>query len=85
MNYPILSNMTLISLLKEYECQFVKDETYIGTIPLTSMMIDTGTSDPISQKPYLIVMKHYQWVKEEIEKTTCSQGHLVVADPVGQH
>ena len=33
-----------------------------------SMTIDTGTSDLISQKPYPIAMKHYQWVKEEIEK-----------------
>ena len=32
------------------------------------MTIDSGTSDPISQKPYSIVMKKYQWVKEEIEK-----------------
>ena len=33
-----------------------------------SMAIDTSTSDPVSQKPYPIAMKHYQWVKEEIEK-----------------
>ena len=32
------------------------------------MTIDTGASDPIPQKPYPITMKHYQWVKEEIEK-----------------
>ena len=32
------------------------------------MTIDTGTSDPVSQKPYPIAMKHYQWVKEEMEK-----------------
>ena len=32
------------------------------------MTIDTGTSDPFSQKPYPMPMKHYQWVKEEIEK-----------------
>ena len=56
----------LDTLQKEYE--FAKDETSIGTTPLTSMMIDTGASDPISQKPYPITMKHYQWVKEEIEK-----------------
>ena len=31
-------------------------------------MIDTGNSDPVSQKPYPITTKHYQWVKEEIEK-----------------
>ena len=67
----------LDALLKEYESQFVKDKTFIGTTPLTSMMIDTGSSDPVSQKPYLIAMKHYQWVKEEIEnllaaKVICS-------------
>ena len=54
--------MNVDALLKEYETQFVKDKTSIGTTPLTSMMIDTGTSDPISQKPYPITMKHYQWV-----------------------
>ena len=32
------------------------------------MTIDTGAFDPISQKPYPITMKHYQWMKEEIEK-----------------
>ena len=55
-------------LLQEYESQFAKGETTIGTTPLTSMTIDTGTADPVSQKPYPIAMKHYQWVKEEIEK-----------------
>ena len=55
-------------LLQEYELQFTKDETSIGTTPLTSITIDTGTSDPVSQRPYPIAMKHYQWVKEEIEK-----------------
>ena len=55
-------------LLQEYESQFTKDKTTIGTTPLRSMTIDTGTTNPVSQKPYLIAMKHYQWVKEEIEK-----------------
>ena len=58
----------LNTFLKEYESQFAKDEASIRTTPLTSMMINTGNSDPVSQKPYPIVMKHYQWVKEEIEK-----------------
>ena len=39
----------LNALLKEYESQFTKDETSIGTTPLTSMMIDTGNSDPVSR------------------------------------
>ena len=58
----------LAALLKEYDSQFTQDETSLGTTPLTEMMIDTGTSDPVSQKPYPIAMKHYQWVKDEIEK-----------------
>ena len=48
--------------------EFAKDEISIGTTPLTSMTIDTGTSKPISLKPYPIAIKHYQWVMDEIEK-----------------
>ena len=47
----------LDTLLKEYESQFAKDDTSIRTTPLTSMKIDTGNSDPLSQKPYPIAMK----------------------------
>ena len=32
------------------------------------MAIDTGTANPVSQKPYPIAMKHYERVKDEIEK-----------------
>ena len=60
----------LEAILKEYVSQFSQDETSIGTTHLTEMMTDTGTSEPVSQKPYPIVMKHYQWVKDEIEKLT---------------
>ena len=55
-------------LLGTFKDQFMKDETTIGTTPLTQMSIDMGDSDPISQKPYPVAMKHYQWVKEEINK-----------------
>ena len=55
-------------LLRTFKDQFAKDETTIGTTPLTQMSINTGDSDPISQKPYPVAMKHYQWVKEEIDK-----------------
>ena len=58
----------LDTLLKEYESQFAKDETSIRTTPLMEMTIDTGNSDPVSQKPYPITMKNYQWVKDEVEK-----------------
>ena len=56
----------LDTLLKECASQFAKDERSIDTTPLTEMTIDTGT-EPVSQKPYPITMKNYQWVKDEIE------------------
>ena len=58
----------LDALLKKYTSQFMKDEAPIGKTPITEMTIDTGTSDHVSQKPYPIAMKNYQWVKEEIAK-----------------
>ena len=56
-------------------------------------MIDTATSEPFSQKPYLIAMKHYQWVKEETEKllaakficTSCSSWSApIIVVPKGE-
>ena len=58
----------LEALLKEYTTQFAQDGTSIGTKPLTKLTIGTGNTEPVSQKPYPITMKHYQWVKDEIEK-----------------
>ena len=58
----------LDNLLGTFKDQFAKDKTTIGTTPLTQMSIDTGDSDPVSQKPYPVAMKHYNWVKEEINK-----------------
>ena len=58
----------LDNLLGTLKDQFAKDEMTIGTTPLTQMSIDTGDSDPVSQKPYPVAMKHYNWVKEEIDK-----------------
>ena len=55
-------------LLRTFKDQFMKDETTIGTTPLIQMSIDMGDSDPLSQKPYPVAMKHYQWVKEQIDK-----------------
>ena len=51
---------SLTSLLEEYNSQFAQDETSIGTTMLTSMSIDTGNTNPVSQKPYPIAMKHYE-------------------------
>ena len=68
--YQLDSNIQqqLDNLLGTFKDQFTKDEMTIGTTPLTQMSIDTGDSDPVSQKPYPVAMKHYNWVKEEINK-----------------
>ena len=58
----------LVELLKEYDSHFAHDETTIGATPLIEMTIDTGTSEPVSQKPYTLTMKYYKWVKDEINK-----------------
>ena len=58
----------LTELLKEYDYQFAQDAASIGITPLTEMTIDMGTSEPVSQKSYPMAMKHYKWVKDEINK-----------------
>ena len=63
---PIQDSLKL--LLEKHKSQFAKDKTSIGTTPLKSMPIDTGIANPVSQKPYPIAMKHYEWVKNEIEE-----------------
>ena len=40
----------LEALLKECASRFSQDENSNGTTPLTEMMIDTGTSEPVLQK-----------------------------------
>ena len=55
-------------MLREYKSQFAQDETIIKTTPPIEMKIDTGDSEPVSQKPYPILMKHYTWVKDKINK-----------------
>ena len=49
----------------------VKMDTFKPPLPKVKQIIqilDTGTSEPVSQKPYPIAMKHYKWVNNEISK-----------------
>ena len=59
---------SLNQLLETFKSQFSQDETSIGTTHLAKMQIDSGNSEPVSQKPYPIAMKHYDWVRSEINK-----------------
>ena len=58
----------LTELLQEYDSQCACNETTIGTTPRTEITIDTGNSESVPYKPYPIGMKHYNWVKDEINK-----------------
>ena len=64
----LIIQQQLDNLLGTFKDQFAKDKMTIGTTPLTQMSIDTGDSNPVSQKPYPVAMKHYNWVKGEIDK-----------------
>ena len=35
------------------------------------MHFDTGDSPPICQKPYILPLKHYSWVQQEIKTLEC--------------
>ena len=48
------------------------------------MTEDTGTTDPVSQKQYPIAMKHYEWVKDEIEKLLAAIA-ICTSHSIGQH
>ena len=55
------------NLCSEFEDIFSRDSADLGKTPLLKMDIPTGDSPPITQRPYTLVLKHVQWVQEEIE------------------
>ena len=59
---------SLNQLLETFKSQFAQDGTNIGTTHLTKMQIDMSDSEPVSQKSYPIAMKHYDWVRSEMNK-----------------
>ena len=73
--HTLLDNVrkSLNQLLETFKSQFTQDETSIGTTHLTKMQIDTGDSEPVSQRPYPITMEHYNWVRSVINKLLDAQ------------
>ena len=55
-------------LLEENHNAFAEDERQIGTTHLIKMSINTGDHPPIAKKPYALALKHYDWVRDEIDK-----------------
>ena len=46
---------------------FSKNNKDIGRTQLIEMEINTGDSLPVVQSPYTLPLKHYDWVRQEIE------------------
>ena len=46
---------------------FSKNNKDIGRTQLIEMEIDTGDHIPVAQSPYTLPLKHYDWVRKEIE------------------
>ena len=62
------TKLDLDKLFEKNKNAFAEDVRQTGTTPLIKMSIDTGDAWPIAKKPYTLVLKHYDWVKEEIGK-----------------
>ena len=55
------------SLCEDQHEAFSKNNQDIGKTQLIEMEIDTGSSVPLAQSPYTLPLKHYDWVRKEIE------------------
>ena len=55
-------------LLEVNHDAFTQDERQIGTTHLIKMSIDTNEHPLIAKKPYALALKHYDWVRDEIDK-----------------
>ena len=54
-------------LCEDQKDAFSKNNRDIGKTKLIKMEIDTGESVPLAQSPYTLPLKHYDWVRKEIE------------------
>ena len=59
-------------LLDKYQAAFSTSSKDISHTKLITMDIDTGLSQPVSQRPYTLPLKHHDWVKKEIEQLECA-------------
>ena len=55
------------ALCEQQHEAFSKNNKDIGRTQLIEMEIDTGDSLPVANSPYTLPLKHYDWVRQEIE------------------
>ena len=54
-------------LKEKFQDVFSKGSADIGRTHLIEMDVDTGDSPPVCQKPYSLPLKHYDWVRKELQ------------------
>ena len=54
-------------LCEDQQGAFSQNNRDIGHTQLIEIEIDTGGSVPLTQSPYTLPLKHYDWVRKEIE------------------
>ena len=59
--------MSFEVLCEQQHKAFSKNNNDIGHTQLIEMEINTGDSLPVAQSPYTLALKHYDWVRQEIE------------------
>ena len=59
-------------LCEEYGEAFSKNNEDIDRTKLVKMDNDPGDSPPVSSRPYILPLKHYEWVQREIESLECA-------------
>ena len=73
-------------LLEGNHDAFAEDEREIGTTPLIKMSTDTGDHPPIAKKPCALALKHYNWVRDEIDQllkaTVIWESHSIWSAPI---
>ena len=58
---------TFEDICNKHQEAFSKNNKDKGITQLIEMEIDTGNSVPLAQCPYTLPVKHYDWVRNEIE------------------
>ena len=53
-------------LCEKYSDVFSENSSDIGRTLLVKMDIDTGDNPPVCQRPYILPLKHAEWVKREL-------------------
>ena len=62
-----VTRVSFEALCEQQHEAFSKNNKDIGRTQLIEMEIDTGDSLPVAQSPYTLPLKHYEWVRQEIE------------------